>query len=148
MTPRRLVKLDANTLSPPTSHLPGIPLMSLVSSPRPIYLCIDDSQIYWRRPPGQQLPHRRLDVIRNLRSSGLLKPASLHRRILRRRRYIHLHASLSDFLLEKASSWKASYHEWLSSVSSADTPSSNPSQRDLRGKDSSRTSVPDRLSNG
>jgi len=63
--------------------------MSFVSSPRPIYLRIDDSQIYRRRPQAQQLPHRRLDVIRNLRSSGMLKPASLDRRILRRRRYIH-----------------------------------------------------------
>jgi len=52
LAPRRSVKLDANTLSPPTSHLPGIPLMSFVSSPRPIYLCIYDSQIYRRRHPG------------------------------------------------------------------------------------------------
>jgi len=59
-----------------------------------------------------------------------------------------LHASLSDFLLEKALSWKVTHHEWLSSVSSADTASSNPSQRNLRGKDNSRTPVPDRLSVG
>jgi len=34
-------------LSPLTSHLPGLPLMSFV---RPIYLCFNDNQIYRRRP--------------------------------------------------------------------------------------------------
>ena len=59
-----------------------------------------------------------------------------------------LHASLSDFLLEKALSWKVSHHEWLSSVSSADTASINPSQRSIWGKGNSRTPMPDRLSVG
>jgi len=57
-----------------------------------------------------------------------------------------LHSSLSDFLLEKTSTWKVSHLEWLSSVSSADTAFSNPIQRNLRGKDSSRTPVLDCLS--
>jgi len=44
-----------------------------------------------------------------------------------------LHASLSNFLLEKASSSKVSHHEWLSFISSADTASSNPSQKNRQG---------------
>ena len=64
LAPRRLVRQNQAQVLPPTSHRPGLPLISFMSSPRPIYLRFNDSQIYRQSPP-----YRRLDVTHNLRSS-------------------------------------------------------------------------------